>query len=273
MEPRTRSVRFDASTDTDGHTLEGYAAVFDSPTVINSWEGHFVEVIERGAFARTIRGRPVLQFDHGSHPLFGSMPVGVIEELREDDKGLYVRAALHSGAFFEPLREAIASGSIDGMSFRFTIPEDGQTVDTSGELPVHTLTDLDVQELGPVVWPAYKETTVGVRAKELAQIITSDEEIRTELFRALLFAKPSDEESDTETVDLEPTDETTAETTDEEQPCGCGRSVQDAVPESVREEETVHPASAYQERRAQIMAARMERARRHLEDKEIEDNA
>jgi hypothetical protein len=34
----------------DGHTLAGYAAVFNSPTEIKSWEGHFIETLAPGAF-------------------------------------------------------------------------------------------------------------------------------------------------------------------------------------------------------------------------------
>ena len=60
-----RAVEF-RSESGDGHTLEGYAAVFDSPTRINSWEGEFDEQIARGAFNRTLNARkPVVQFDHG----------------------------------------------------------------------------------------------------------------------------------------------------------------------------------------------------------------
>ena len=66
----------------DGLTLEGYAAVFDSPTRIDSWEGQFDEVIQRGAFKKTLRERtPVLQFDHGQHPLIGSIPLGTIQSV------------------------------------------------------------------------------------------------------------------------------------------------------------------------------------------------
>ena len=37
----------------DGRTVEAYAAVFDTPARISSWEGEFDEQIARGAFNRT----------------------------------------------------------------------------------------------------------------------------------------------------------------------------------------------------------------------------
>lgn len=81
-EPRFRSVPFEVTRteDTgDGLTLEGYAAVFNEAVEINNWEGHFNEVFARGAFKKTISERmPVLQFDHGTHPMLGSIPLGPI---------------------------------------------------------------------------------------------------------------------------------------------------------------------------------------------------
>lgn len=147
----------------DGFTLEGYAAVFDTPTRIDSWEGRFDEVIARGAFGKTIsERRPVLQFDHGRDVATGSVPIGAIEELREDDHGLFVRARLHDNARVEPIRQAIASGAIDGMSFRFRVTR--EEWDESTDTPQRTIREVDLYELGPVVFPAYAATSVGVRA-------------------------------------------------------------------------------------------------------------
>jgi HK97 family phage prohead protease len=255
-----RSVDF-ALTESDGQTLEGYAAVFDSPTVINSYEGHFVEVIERGAFARSVRNnpKPIMQFDHGKDTALGATPIGAIEELREDDKGLYVRARLHSNWLVEPIRDAIASGSIPGMSFKFTIPEGGVTV-TRGDdgLETHTLTDLNLHELGPVVWPAYAETAVSVRASELANLLIEDEEARREVAAGLIFGTfPRKEEDETDLAVR--SDEPSEEPTDnEEEP-----TAEDAVrsdDESVRPEDDSEPTATttrgHRMRMAEIVAAK-----------------
>jgi HK97 family phage prohead protease len=285
MEYFIRDVDFSASAS-DGLTLEGYAAVFDSPTVINSFaEGHFVEVIERGAFAKTVRNnpKPVMQFDHGTHPNFGSMPIGVIEELREDDQGLFVRATLHSGDFFEPVREAIASGSMPGMSFKFTIPEGGQTTTRDDEnLEVHTLTELNLHELGPVVWPAYKETSGAVR--HLTDLLSKDDELRRAVFADLVFgvSRPDFIPADKLTQDLAVRSDTDEPTVEDEEPTDESPSVSDSDtvrsdpdPEPTADDEApgpVNPArTAHQRRLAEIMAARAERALRHFENKEIEN--
>lgn len=183
----TRNATFEvtrAEDDGDGLNLEGYAAVFDSETEIDSWEGRFTETIARGAFAKTIKERtPVLQFDHGSHPLLGSLPLGAIRSLKEDDHGLYVKARLSNNWLIEPVRDAIADGAVDGMSFRFSVVRDEW--DHDAEPAARTIREVKLYELGPVVFPAYESTSVGVRARKVAAELT-DPELRHEL--AQLFA-------------------------------------------------------------------------------------
>lgn len=158
-----RAVEF-RSEASDGRTMEGYAAVFDTPTRIESWEGNFDEVIVRGAFGKTLaERRPVLQFDHGQDARTGSVPIGRIDELREDDRGLYVRAELYDNPVVEPIRQAIAGRSIDGMSFRFRVNNDKWTR-RDNDVELRTIREVELYELGPVVFPAYDATTVGVRS-------------------------------------------------------------------------------------------------------------
>lgn len=187
---RTASFVLERSTeDDDGLTLEGYGAVFGSPTRIDSWEGTFDEVIARGAFTRTLNARtPVIQFDHGHHPMIGSIPIGSIEDIREDSHGLYLRARLHDNWLIEPVRDAIASQAISGMSFRFSVVK--EEYDESGDVPLRTIREVKLYEVGPVVFPAYEATSVGVRS-DVARIVT-DPELRAELARALVLGTPSE---------------------------------------------------------------------------------
>jgi HK97 family phage prohead protease len=189
-----RAVEFRATDDDagDGRTLEGYGAVFNSPTSIRGWEGDFLEEIAPGAFRKTLRERtPVLQFDHGRDQRTGSVPIGSIEELKEDTEGLFVRARLFDNPVVEPIRQAIEGKSITGMSFRFAVAEerwvdkDGKKVKDEelsellwrpgdrGPLKRTILRVDPLYELGPVVFPAYDNTSVGVRSL-LAQL-TPDE--------------------------------------------------------------------------------------------------
>jgi uncharacterized protein len=184
-----RSVEFRAvdQQSGDGRTLEGYAVVFNTPAEISSWDGDFLEQVAPGAFRKTLKKKtPVLQYDHGRDARTGSVPIGSIEDVHEDETGVYVLARLYDNPVVEPIRQAIEGGSIHGMSFRFHVIRD-QWHDRDGVLiksdelskllwepgergPLQrTILEVDCHELGPVVFPAYDSTTVGVRSL-LAQL-------------------------------------------------------------------------------------------------------
>lgn len=177
-----RAVEFRASDPVgDGRTLTGYAAMFDTPAVIRDWLGSWEETIARGAFRKTLKRKtPVMQFDHGHDPATGTIPIGTVQELSEDDTGLFVRARLYDNAKVEPIRQAIEGGAIDGMSFRFEVSKE-EWLDAEGnkvkleqvddllwagvEGLKRTIIEVDpLYELGPVVFPAYDNTSVGVRS-------------------------------------------------------------------------------------------------------------
>lgn len=185
-------LRDDGQEAGDGRTLSGYAAVFGESTEIDSWEGTFTESIRKGAFRKTIRETtPVMQFDHGRHPLIGSLPIGQITDLREDDHGLLIEGRISDNWLMQPIRDAIAEGSVSGMSFRFEVireewrdangvrikPEElAQLLWQPGERgPLQReLIEVRMRELGPVVFPAYPGTEVGVRARSAARDLLAD---------------------------------------------------------------------------------------------------
>lgn len=153
----------DASSN--GRELVGYAAVFNSPTKIRDLKGDFEETILPGAFTRSIAERtPVLQWDHGRDPAVGTAPIGDIRELREDDRGLFVRAQLYDHPSTERVRLAIKGQSVKGMSFRFGIPDGGEAWSHRDGMDRREIRDADIHELGPVAFPAYNSTSVSVRS-------------------------------------------------------------------------------------------------------------
>lgn len=204
--------RADDDSPGDGRGLTGYAAVFGQDTEIDSWEGRFTETIRKGAFRKTIReSTPVMQFDHGRHPLIGSLPIGSITDLREDDQGLYVEGRITDNWLMQPVRDAIAEKTVNGMSFRFEVVRE-EWRDVNGKLvkpeevldllwmpgdrgPLRReLVELKCRELGPVVFPAYAGTAVSVRARGMANdLVRSDDmarQIRQSLARDAAAAVP-----------------------------------------------------------------------------------
>jgi len=196
----------------DGLTLSGHGAVFNEWTTIDSWEGRFRERIAPGAFKKTLQengSRVRLQFDHGQHPLIGSLPIGTIRKLKEDSRGLFVEARLADNWLVQPVREAITSDppAIDGMSFRFSVVAE-KWADQDSDLPERTITEVRLMELGPVVWPAYEGTDVGVRSLELARsLIAADDDTRREIATILLRGEsPTPEAADGTSDDTQTTD-------------------------------------------------------------------
>jgi HK97 family phage prohead protease len=168
----------------DGLTIEGYGAVFNSPTRISGWEGDFEEIIAPGAFKKSLRERtPIMQFDHGQHPLLGGLPLGRWTVAEEDERGLHLVGRVFDDWLFTPFRSAIRDGGVKGMSFRFAVVNDIWTDAAGIRLRDHeiadmlyngagdrgpirrTLREVRASEAGPVVWPAYEDTSVGVRSR------------------------------------------------------------------------------------------------------------
>lgn len=184
----TRDMSFQVNTDTsaesNGRTMEGYAALFNEPTEINSaYEGNFTERIAPGAFKKTLEGGrlPKLQWNHGKDTRVGATPIGVYDDIKEDGKGLRVKGTLFDNPVVEPVRQAIESGAVDGMSFTFQVVRDewhdgdGNPV-TGRDLQrklfdgqsslYRNIKEVKLLEAGPVLFPAYSGTSVGVRATE-----------------------------------------------------------------------------------------------------------
>lgn len=149
----------------DGLTLEGYCAVYNQRAQIMDHMGEYDEVIKPGAFKRSINAKtPYLLFQHGRHPFFGQFPLGKIETLREDAKGLFVRARLVDTAFTAPVRDAIRDGAITGMSVAMESPRGKATWSNDGGRKLRTVNEAKLFELGPVLGEAYANTTVAVRS-------------------------------------------------------------------------------------------------------------
>ena len=223
-------VRDDASGEpSDGLTLDGYASVFNRVTVIDSWEGRFKEKVAPGSMKKSFRENPpLIQFDHGQHSLIGSIPIAVavagypreeVDPVRAPEGGAHILARVFDNWLMQPVRDAMASTppAIKGMSFRFGVVSevwhdaDGKQIRNEDdlrrlldlswrenlpeeELLTRTLRELRVPELGPVVWPAYSDTSVSVRSIDLGRL--DDPDTKNFLARALILADVAERGSD-----------------------------------------------------------------------------
>lgn len=128
--------------------FEGYASVFG---VVDQG----LDMVERGAFAKTLGTRKVkMLWQHEP-----DKPIGVWDDIHEDEKGLFVRGRLIPDV--EKGREAMAllkAGAIDSMSIGYrTIEAEATTANGRG---VRKLTEIDLFEISLVTFPMLPDAKV-----------------------------------------------------------------------------------------------------------------
>ena len=155
-----RQITSELRAESDGRFV-GYAAVFNSP----SQPLPFVERIAPGAFARSLRNRKSdirLYVNHNSDLPLASRRSGTLE-LTEDDRGLKVEADLPNTSYANDLRELMATGVVDRMSFGFSVGKGGDRWSDDGS--ERTLTSVTLHEVSVVTgFPAYEATSAALRS-------------------------------------------------------------------------------------------------------------
>lgn len=129
--------------DDEARTIEGYASVFDG---VDSYG----DTVKRGAYAETLRDRdrPVrMRWNHWG-PVIGKWT-----EIREDEKGLFVRGELTPGhSVAENVYASLKHGAIDGLSIGYIVEiGDGAEKNETGG---YDLTKIDLIEISVVEEPA-----------------------------------------------------------------------------------------------------------------------
>jgi HK97 family phage prohead protease len=153
-----------------GNRLVGYGAVFyrsgDAGTEYELPGGIF-ERIDRHAFRSAI-GRDDVRglFNHDPSLLLGRSGAGTLR-LQVDDMGLRYEIDLPNTTVANDVAESIMRGDVTGSSFAFAVTD--QEIRKDGEKRVRLLKDLRVYDVGPVTYPAYEGTSVGVRSAEDCQ--------------------------------------------------------------------------------------------------------
>jgi HK97 family phage prohead protease len=162
-----------AAAGFDGHSLAGYAAVFESLTDARMFGGTFREGIRRGAFARSLRaGRDVVAlFNHDHNQVLGRLSNRTLR-LREDERGLWFEVQLPDTSLGRDLHRLVERGDVHQCSFGFAVAPGGEQWERQGKTPIRWLTDVDLGDVSVVTVPAYPTTSVA--ARQFAAGMTSD---------------------------------------------------------------------------------------------------
>lgn len=142
--------------------LEGYAAIYDSPTVVEEYCGiEYKEIIAKNAFDGAIMKDCCLKYNHNDSAMILARTRGGSLELTIDNVGLKFRAKLFNTSCAKDVYTLIKEGGIDKCSFAFRCAEDSYNVDTQVRtiLKIKELFDVSVVDI-----PAYDNTSVEARS-------------------------------------------------------------------------------------------------------------
>jgi len=134
-----KSVKFELEGTNDDGEFSGYAAVFGN---VDSGG----DIIEKGAFAKTIVedfSRIKILSQHNSYEL----PIGKPLELREDEKGLYIRGKISDTQAGRDVRTLLKDGVLAELSIGYDATN--YDVDATG---IRHLKEIKLWEVSIVTW-------------------------------------------------------------------------------------------------------------------------
>lgn len=149
--------------------IQGVAAVYDQQYDA----GYFIETIKPGAFARALSEKQDVRclFNHDVNNLLARTKSGTLR-LEDSPEGLKYEADTDpQTSVGRDVARMIERGDLDGCSFSFTVRKDAwrDEFDSNGRYvrSYREIEDLDLYDVGPVTFPAYTETSVGLREDEI----------------------------------------------------------------------------------------------------------
>lgn len=164
-----------AETNDKGQpVITGYAAVFNS---LSEDLGGFRETIKPGAFANALKNADVRALiNHDEDKVLGRTTSGTLE-LREDDKGLRATIYPPNTSYANDLMQVMGRDDVNQMSFGFRVNDKGQSWDFSNGKNIRTISDFtDIFDVSVVTFPAYKDTSVEVALRSMAQAKEQEKE-------------------------------------------------------------------------------------------------
>jgi HK97 family phage prohead protease len=164
MTMERRSIVAEVRSEAEGRKISGYGAVFDVETNIG---GYFREKIASGAFSKALKGDVRSYFNHDSNNILGRTKSGTLR-LSEDQNGLGYEVDLPDTQVARDLKVSMDRGDVDGSSFAFSVTRETWE-EIEGELPLRTIHEVELYEVGPVTIPQYPDAKVALRSLEASK--------------------------------------------------------------------------------------------------------
>lgn len=151
----------------DEMIVEGYAAIFNQPTILWSHNGvDYKEEIASGAFDGADMNDVIFRYNHSSNVYILARTKNNTLNLTIDDKGLKIKANIAKTQTGKDFYTLVKRGDIDKMSFGFIVEEESYNQETHTRRILKFKTIIDVSG---VDFPAYDSTELfeGRSAEEL----------------------------------------------------------------------------------------------------------
>ena len=175
--------------DHEEMVITGYPIVFEEETIIGN---QFKEIIKRGALDGVNLNDTRLLVNHSNERIpLARTPKTMT--LTVDNKGLRMVATLPETEEGKSVFEAVKRGDLTGMSFAFTVENDGQTF--NHETRTRVINKIDkIFEVSIVNYPAYDEAMVSAEARSTIEALDSNErnKLRIKLNKVLFNNKVGD---------------------------------------------------------------------------------
>ncbi len=190
------------AVNTETRTFEGYGSIFNVPD-----DGRPPDVVLPGAFAKTIQewgpagaNRIKILALHR----YDWLPIGRPLELREDARGLYLKAQLSNTSLGRDVLTLIQDGVLTELSIGYDPIKD----ELDRAAGVRKLSEVRLYEISPVTWAMHPQALIA-SAKDLLDDLKAKPEVFAQ-FKALLAeteppvpGTPSPETAATFTLDPE----------------------------------------------------------------------
>jgi HK97 family phage prohead protease len=166
MLPNTLERRSVSDITLAGRQIVGYAIVFDT---LSADLGGFREIITPEAVDRTLRDRLDVRalVDHDASKVLGRTTAGTLR-LAKDARGLRVEIDPPDTTVGRDTLALVQRGDVTGMSFSFEVVRPtGERFDRRDGQPVRIITDMTIQEISIVTFPAYTATDVQVAQRAM----------------------------------------------------------------------------------------------------------
>ena len=146
--------------------IEGYFSVFNS--IYEIFPGA-TESVAPGAFTNTLSDDIRALINHDTTLVLGRNKAGTLE-LREDARGLWGRITINrNDSDAMNLYSRVQRGDVDQCSFGFDIVKEDTEVREDGS--VHwTIREVKLYEVSCCTFPAYEDTSISARAKQIEEI-------------------------------------------------------------------------------------------------------